>query len=120
MATLGQYDASTMTAQEVFNAGRDHLLQQNAKSERKCNEHSVIAFCVYNGEDGKCCGAAPFLLNYVEEMEGDTWDRLSYQDLVPTAHKELILALQDVHDVYDVEQWAELLTQLAEFRNLTP
>ena len=77
MAKICEYGTrlATMTEQEVFDAGARHLLTQNKKSENLDEDGE----CVYNGEDGSCCAAAPFLPRYTPSFEGLTWDHLVYR-----------------------------------------
>lgn len=121
MATLGQYDPSKMTAQEVFDAACDHLLEQNARSMNSSN-----STCVYKGPNGLCCGAAPFLVNYDPEME-----EITYDDIVndnhpnhrawkqPADHMDLIREIQRIHDIHEPDKWRFYLRRLADRLGLT-
>ena len=114
MATLGQYNAAEMTAQEVFDAGASHLLEQGRKSlraEKKSN-------CLYSGPDGRICGAAPFVQNYSSDMEGQSWEELVKEFGQTEEHLHLIGALQDCHDSYKPKDWQARLKRLAHLYKL--
>lgn len=118
MAKLGEYGdkLETMTAQEVFNVACDHLLTQMKQSvEYVYDINEGIAKCLYNGGDGICCAAAPFIKNYSKEMEGKGWKAVSHT----SSHDDLIVDLQQLHDEIDPKEWAQGLKEIAVDKKLT-
>lgn len=113
MAKLGEYGdkLETMTAQEVFNVACDHLLTQMKQSV----DPSEGLTCLYDGGDGICCAAAPFIKGYNEGMEGKGWLAISHTNL----HEELIADLQQLHDEIDPKEWAQGLNDIAVSQKLT-
>lgn len=112
MAALCQFDITAMTAQEVFDEASKHLLTQNKKS---MNEEEV---CTYNGPDGLCCAAAPFLKRYEPDMEEKSYHSLIGEFNQPEDHKLLIYGLQEIHDRTPVEHWYCNLIRLGKSLNL--
>ena len=112
MATLCQFDITAMTAQEVFDEASKHLLTQNKKS---MNEEEV---CTYNGPDGLCCAAAPFLKRYEPDMEWKGYPALITIFNQPENHKSLMCDLQGIHDHTPVEHWHSKLIELGRSLNL--
>ena len=115
MATLGQYNAAEMTAQEVFDAGAAHLLEQGRKSLRMNTR-----LCAYSSPSGLICGAAPFVQNYTSDMESAGWSEL-VEDFGQTVdHCSLIEGIQNCHDAYKPKDWYLVLKSLAHHCNLDP
>lgn len=99
------------TAQQVFDQAKEHLLRQNCKSTRGISKRSA-----YRGNYGTKCAAGCFIGDdeYNKEMEGKSWDQLVYIGLVPSDHRFLIGCLQNVHDLYTVDEWPDQLKVLAQ------
>ena len=114
MAKLCEYgdQLEKLSAQQVFDIGAGHLLTQNEKSQDEDGH------CIYDGGD-VCCAAAPFLPKYVRSYEGQSWEQLLRDGLVPFEHADLIEDLQDVHDSYEPGDWVERLWKLAAEKNLS-
>lgn len=104
------------TAQEVFDQVRDHLLQQNEKSEKFLLDNNSPT-CAYRGDDNRMCAAGCLIGDdeYNPSMEGNLYTDLPQ---TPAEHKELINALQGVHDEWDVDQWEDELKHTAIRNNL--
>lgn len=109
MAKLGEYGDKlpTMTEQEVFNVAVTHLLEQGEKSEYEKGN------CVYNGPEGLCCAAAPFIEDYDPNMEGKSWYGLTDSYCQSHKHSTLIKRLQDIHDDAPVSVWPSNLSRMA-------
>ena len=118
MATLGQYNAAEMTAQEVFDAGAAHLLEQGKRSISI--DKDGIGRCVYSGQEGRACGAAPFIQNYVPSMEGVGWNILVRGFEQTPRHRSLIVSLQACHDSTSPCDWKLELARLAGDKGLNP
>jgi hypothetical protein len=101
----------TMTSQELFDTVVAHLRQQNAKS-LKCGA------CAYRGDNGMKCAAGILIpdAEYNPTMEGwnvsinSSIDRLIGEDYVS---RNVLLQLQQTHDVYEVEEWEERFANIA-------
>lgn len=108
MAKLGEYGdkIATMTAQEVFDVGVEHLLTQMKKSVNTDDK------CVYDGGD-VCCAAAPFIKDYTPDMENKIWVWLVDGYDVSDNHSKLIDRLQQIHDNYNVQSWYAALEELS-------
>ena len=119
MATLGQYNAAEMTAQEVFDAGAVHLLEQGKKSIR-VNASQGESMCAYSGSEGLVCGAAPFVQNYTPDMETRGWGSLVKEYGQTEAHSNLIRALQQCHDTISPDNWKWTLDKIAVGKRLSP
>lgn len=112
MARLCEYghQLGSMTAQEVFTVAKEHLLSQGERSSRS-------GVCKYNGGD-VCCAAAPFVLTYNPEMEGNGWLRLVKQGVVDEKHCYLIALLQKIHDCVPTDKWSmglDILEKVIDF-----
>ena len=118
MATLGQYNAAEMTAQEVFDAGAAHLLEQGKQSVR-LNISNMEYMCAYSSPSGLLCGAAPFIQNYSPDMEGESWDGLIAEYGQTVDHCHLIASLQDCHDLDCPDNWESALEDIAEEHDLS-
>jgi hypothetical protein len=111
------------TEQEIFDQVATHLLKQGLKSE-------LGDTCAYRGYYGLKCAAGCLISDEEYEELFETvkgkrdkncmpWYDLVFEGIVPTtAHSNLIGHLQDIHDNYPVEKWAEMLQKVAFFRNL--
>ncbi len=123
-----------LSAQQIFNKVRDHLLAQNKQAAR-----SDGSGCYLRSPDDptlKC--AVGCLINdefFVPEAEGMFIQelchvsgenyKLQYAGLMfsgvdPWKHGPLLRSLQTVHDGYPVAQWAEKLREMAIKYNLVP
>lgn len=105
------------TAQQVFDQVVNHLLTQKEKSD-----HSGA--CYYRSErDGKklMCAAGCLIGDdeYKIEMDrpmgkdGTGWFSIAAKYCIPLIHGDLIYALQLIHDGEMVENWEQLLKELA-------
>lgn len=122
LATLPQ-----ASLQDIFTQARDHLLEQNCKSQ-KAHPHSGIKHlvCAYRGNNGTMCAVGCFISSeeYRIEMDakGDTsFGNLLAQGTFPTMAKdaaELLAKLQIVHDQHEPDTWTEKLLELAICYNL--
>lgn len=88
----------TWTAQQVFDKVVDHLRKQDKHSlffEGKPEET-----CAYRGDNGRMCAAGCLIpdIEYTADIENKTWDILVESKHVPSAHEDLIKALQRTHD----------------------
>ena len=98
------------TEQEVFDYVGHHLLKQNKHSNLK-----KLGKCAYRGENNRKCAGGWLIADseYKPEMEKATWRDLIKSGQVPSEHEDLIFALQNVHDGYDVSKWSEQLRNVA-------
>lgn len=85
-------DLPKLTAVEVIQLARDHLVAQG-----KCVSNNR---CMYKLK-GKCCVAGLFLLKYDPECEGKTWVEVVKDGYAHPEHKLLIKQLQRIHDYED-------------------
>lgn len=118
-----------LTAQEVYNIVRDHLLTQNKKSKKDIDGRQV---CAYKGENGLSCAVGCLIPDdvYTRNMEGksvvcmDIYCPSMNLDLAGffRKHSQLLGELQSLHDsqLFSVEDWPERLAVIAERHNLTP
>lgn len=100
------------TAQQVFDQVAVHLLTQR----RKC----TMGGCRYRVDNLRC--AAGCLIGddeYQEEMEGESWETLRSEGMVPLRNASLINSLQFIHDSWNVEGWKNELMLLAEDMDLS-
>lgn len=113
LATLGE-----RTSQEVFDYVVAHLIKQGSKSFR---EHTVGNGCAYRGEEGYSCAAGCLISDeeYMETMEQKSWKTLVGMKAAPDVHYELIVSLQDCHDLFLPCQWESQLKYVAEIHKLT-
>ncbi len=104
LATLPQ-----ATDIEVFLQGKNHLLKQNQQS---IGEEDI---CKYRAGHLRCA-AGCFIgdREYKPTMEFKSWQVLNTAGMVPSKHKDLIIALQDIHDNYKVADWGNRLDALGE------
>ena len=87
------YDLTEMTAQEVFEASMNHLIEQGERSY--CGS---VDECAYNGPNGLMCAAAIFICKYKRRFEGEDWVGVTIDGGAPEDHKELITKIQEFHD----------------------
>ena len=101
------------SAQDVFNQVAFHLLNQG--------EPAMDGDCVYHSPDGLRCAAGCLISDeeYDEAMEWNSWLDLVNADLVPEEHANLILELQNIHDMTHPDDWAGALSKLADKLDLT-
>lgn len=120
---------TTMSPQEIFDEGAKHLLTQKQKSLREktvgdadkgAYHHKVGDVCLYDGPEGICCGAAPFLPEYNSALEGKgILAALTALGVTLSRGREKLLsALQAVHDVNPVDRWDKSLREVAVRYNL--
>lgn len=116
--THHEYNLDVMTEQEVFDAACNHLLTQKKRS--LSNSDRGATSCAYYGEDGLKCAAGIFIpeYKYSPGMEGRPWEAVVEQFDVPNAHKQLIIKLQDIHDMIPCEEWEAALKEIAEANGL--
>ena len=100
MAKIGQFKVNDMDAEQVAEAVKSHLLQQNARSV----ENNV---CVYKGDNGLCCAAGIFIQDYEPIMEGKPWEDVVGDYEQGDRHMDFISNLQIIHDSGEVEWWEE-------------
>ena len=118
LATLPQ-----ATAQEVYSQVRKHLLTQRKRSQRPRDfAEGKGALCMYHHPDGTKCAAGCLIGDeeYSADMEMGTWGGLVLKGKVPNSHKQLISRLQNIHDMYYVEDWRVALDSLAQEFGLRP
>ena len=102
LATLPQ-----STAQEVFDQVVAHLSRQG----EACY---LLGTCQYHRDDLRCaagCLIAPS--EYKPSMERHVWKTLVASEMVPDTHRNLIMALQSVHDNNNPDAWSEMLQAVA-------
>ena len=106
------------TAQQVFEQVARHLLTQ-----REPARINIFEKCSYRLNGLKC--AAGCLIaddEYdVQNMENETdtsWDNLVENKVVPNAHRDLIVELQEIHDGISPEYWEVTLLTFGKNQNL--
>lgn len=107
-----------MTAQEVFNEVKDHLLSQKeqSRSENGC--------CAYRGEDGLKCAIGCLLPDELcfPEFEGQSiFGIINYNEILEflgDTHVSLLEELQSIHDDLMPVDWPDALLELARNRGL--
>ena len=111
----------TITNEELFNRVRTHLLTQAKKSIDPATDN-----CLYRGPDGTKCAVGILISDkyYSEYLEnigigigragGKVVEAVSNSLGVKLTidNIELLDALQDVHDRYEVAQWPEKLEKV--------
>ena len=111
MKTISLKTLATATEQEVFDYVAYHLLTQNEKSylEREGR-------CTYRGKSNLKCAGGCLIADdeYKPSFEGNMWAWLVQTNIAPLNHATLILDLQHVHDDYEVVNWREQLSKVAE------
>jgi hypothetical protein len=116
-----------MTPQQIFDTVVNHLRQQGCKSE---DEDRI---CLYRGPNGTKCAAGILIrddeydhrleVNAFHSVVDNHLEDASYQ--VATSliarlkpHRNLIVALQKVHDMCEVEVWESRFSAIAEVYSL--
>lgn len=111
-----------MNKQEIFDTVVNHLRQQG---KRAYNDSEQM--CMYRGPDGTKCAAGVFITDeeYRPDLEGKTITALitsgpfSDKYYLPKLaaligkYPELVLSLQSVHDQASVENWENMLFEVA-------
>ena len=112
-----------MTKQETFDIVAKGLLTQGCKSQIDGDGHRSI--CVYQDGHGHKC-AAGFLIpedQYHPELEGTSMEySVPLEDLLchELGHdKDLVIALQRLHDAREPHEWFKGLTFIAKEFGLT-
>ena len=102
-----------LTAQQVFDISKNHLLQQNQKS-MALHDLSLKPICAYRGEMNRMCAAGPFIKEKdAYKCENKDWSDLNTCRLVPNIHYDLMCELQKVHDLTEPSVWPEKLAAVA-------
>lgn len=111
LATLHNF-----SAQQVFNYVARHLLEQ---SERSVQERT--GECKYKTASGLKCAAGCLISSeeYSEDFERIYWPHIASAK-GSYAHKQLITALQKLHDCWPVYLWLEKLKAVALDFKLSP
>lgn len=86
------------TQRRLFETSLNHVLKQGKPSIMEST-----GACLYKGPEGEGCGAAPFITDYVEEMEHKPFEMLVEQfpnSVDPDVKDEIdfVAALQLAHD----------------------
>ena len=82
-----------LSAQEVFDRSKDHLLKQGVRSA------SDFGRCKYRGPEGLMCAAGIFLRpESAAGCEDKGWLDLRDRGRVPSTHADLVRELQYIHD----------------------
>jgi len=125
MATLGQYNPKDYTLEQIALLAATHLEEQGQKSEvdykteKSSKSNEFFKLCVYNGIDGKTCGAGPFVQNYKPEME-----RTGFSDftsgLLDENKVNLINSIQHIHDVMEPDDWKSEFYMMFTEREFNP
>lgn len=86
---------SHMTPQEVFSKVGTHLLKQGRRSVG-----SRSGDCLYRGRNGMSCAAGVLIADneYYEGLEHRGWLDILTAGMASTAHAQLIMELQSIHD----------------------
>lgn len=114
-----------LTAQEVYNTVKAHLIKQGDVSFDGRGD------CAYRGDNGRSCAVGCLIPDdeYDFKMEGQTVDSLLDEcdlelshDLrgFLTTHRKLLKDLQWVHDDNDPSDWPKILAEVAKTHNLVP
>lgn len=96
------------TAQAVFDQIVNHLRAQG----EPCKDESGV--CSYKSGNERC--AAGCLISddeYNKEYEGKGWDSLVSESKVTKMHKDLICAMQNIHDCDPIRVWEESFYEVA-------
>lgn len=105
--------------QQVFEQVARHLLTQK--------ERCAIpgGACKYRFEGLMCAGGcliddSEYTINFdiSKGRFGTSWEALILREMVPNAHCDLIIKLQDIHDSHSVGLWKGSLIKLAEYVGL--
>lgn len=86
---------SHLTSQEVFDKVGTHLLKQG----KRCT-NGYSSDCLYRGPNGMACAAGALISDeeYSEGLEHRGWLDIIKDNEASTAHAQLILELQTIHD----------------------
>ena len=109
--TISVANLDTATMQEVFDFIAYKLLEQGKQSLAEDDSN----VCLYHGPNGLRC-AAGFLLSdevSTEGLEGCGWGDLVADSMVPSAHRNIISSMQNVHDLNAPSEWPRLLRDRA-------
>lgn len=83
--------------QALFDISLNHIRAQGGPSMKDDS-------CMYRGENGRSCAAAPFITDFQAGMEGNSFRELAasgfrpYLDPLAVKHRYLVGDLQDAHD----------------------
>lgn len=83
--------------QALFDISLNHIRAQGGPSMKDNS-------CMYRGENGRSCAAAPFITDFQDGMEGTSFLVLAasefrpYLDPLAVKHRYLVGYLQDAHD----------------------
>ena len=118
--------------QEVF----DHIVAHGRRQMEKAIQiEGDKENCVYRTADGKACFAGCCMSNdeyallnqrhnvnsntpEIVGIEGTTWAHLSREGYVPTAHVDLIVQMQLIHDGNKTNVWEHRFAEIARTLNL--
>lgn len=102
---------SKMTAQQIYNTVRNHLLTQNRKSVYDSNNIN----CFYRGPNGTKCAIGCLISDseYSTELEGRNIYSLKNTFTWMIEHEQLLTDLQYVHDSIPVDTWKVELDKVA-------
>ena len=106
-----------MTNQQIFNKVAKHLIRQGITSEDANN------FCQYRGPNGLKCAIGCLIPDHLYDPK---WDNENFELALIAAviglyeHRELLVALQAVHDREYVCDWTWALVRCAEAFDLDP
>lgn len=113
-----------MTRQELFDTVAEHLLKQNAKSERY-DTWSKGPLCAFRDEVGRTC-AVGCLIPYGLIREADQCETIHspqiyavLKELGLSEHLDLLGALQRVHDMREPSAWRSSLRAVADKQGLS-
>jgi hypothetical protein len=102
--------------QVVFDIVVEHALRQNCRSTSLDNSND----CMYRGPNGTKCFAGALIPDdkYLPSFEGRGWITLIAKGCVESQNRELISALQEIHDCYATKRWPEKLRELGKEKGL--
>jgi putative IMPACT (imprinted ancient) family translation regulator len=109
--------------QEVFDQICTHLLTQMTTS-KKFNTKFGTMMCAYRSLDDKNnvlkCAAGCLISDseYNPSMECNNWENMVHHFNVTPFHKELIVAMQTIHDGFLPNTWEMRLRDYAQNNNL--
>lgn len=115
---------ASATSQQVFDQVVNHLLTQKVQSlTQSFNVAGNKAVCAYRGENNTACAAGCLISD--EEMKevmekglnGQGWKVLTEKLGSSSAHSELIVQLQNIHD-YGNQNWGKNLRHYATNKKL--
>lgn len=94
-----------MSKQDLLNASVAQVVNQGGPSYIATRVEEGVSFgCVYRSDDGRGCGAAPFIVNYKPEMEHKSWSTLIDKfpnDLMPEAIGDNAYFVRDLQAAHD-------------------